>query len=167
MAAGGSKCDVFGRIVDIGDPFSADGVRLLTSEFGREDFLVQQVASQYQQNVNRLWEVGSPKTYFVAGRTQGQMQIRRVIGPNRGVFHQFIEKYGNVCNIQGNHITLALVAECANCESDVQPKASVKLSGCVVTSVAYSVAAVDMIINEDLTLLFAKQEKDAAGGSSA
>jgi len=154
-----TKCDIFGRTVDIGTPMSADGVRLIVGDMG-EDMLVQQVSTQYQQNVNRLWEVGSPKTYFIAGRTQGQMQIRRVLGPKNGVSQGFIKKYGNVCNLQGNSLALAMVATCASCDTPLNPKPSVKLSGVCLTSVGYAVAAVDMIINEDLTLLFARQDRN-------
>ena len=77
MAA--TRCDIFGRAVDIGTPMSADGVRLIIGDLG-EDMMVQQISTQYQQNVNRLWEVGSPKTYLIAGRTQGQMLSSRSTG---------------------------------------------------------------------------------------
>ncbi len=160
MAA--SRCDIFGRAVDIGTPMSADGVRLIVGDLG-EDMLVQQISTQYQQNVNRLWEVGSPKTYFIAGRTQGQLQIKRVLGPKNGVSQAFIKKYGNVCNIQSSQITLALVVSCLqNCDVNPNPQPAIKCSGVVLTSVGYAVSAVDMIINEDLTLLFARQDRNAA-----
>jgi hypothetical protein len=153
------KCDIFGRQVDVGDPMSADGVRLLVGNIG-EDMLVQQVSTQYQQNINRLWEVGSAKTYFVAGRTQGQMQMRRVIGPkqSQGFNNTFIQSYGNVCNKKA--LTLTGAVSCGNCESEPQKRSLISLSGVVITAVAYSIAAVDMIINEDLTLLFAKQNRN-------
>jgi len=157
-----TRCDIFGRAVDIGTPMSADGVRMIVGDLG-EDMLVQQVATQYQQNVNRLWEVGSPKTYFIAGRTQGQMQIKRVLGPSNGVSQAFIKKYGNVCNIRSTQITLALVVTCLpDCEVNPDPKPSIKCTGVVLTSVGYAVSAVDMIINEDLTLLFARQDRNVA-----
>jgi hypothetical protein len=90
------------------------------------------------------------------------MQIRRVLGPRNGVSQNFIKKFGNVCNIRGNHITLSLVASCLqDCDQDPDAKPSVKCDGVVLTSVAYSVAAVDMIINEDMTLMFARQNRNA------
>lgn len=150
------KQDIFGRLVDLGQPFAADAARLLIPSIGNEDQLVQQFTAQYQQNINRLWEVGSPKTYFVAGRTQGQMTIKRVVGA-KGIANEFISKFGNVCNIAGNHMTLALVTGCNNSGG----QGSITAAGCVITSVAYAVAAVDMIINEDLSLLFARMEKAA------
>ena len=153
MANPGS-CDLFGRTVELGSPWSADGVRMIVGDIG-EDMLVQQVSTQYQQNINRLWEVGSPKTYFIAGRTQGQMQMRRVIGSGRGVNNSFISKFGNVCSMQP--LVLKGVVSCASCDVKPMPKDLISLSGVVITSVAYSIAAVDMIINEDLTMLFAKQ----------
>jgi len=149
------KCDIFGRSVDVGSPLSAEGVRMIVGDIG-EDMMVQQVSTQYQQNINRLWEVGSPKTYFIAGRTQGQLQMRRVLGKKMpGANTSFIKKYGNVCTMEP--LVLKGAVSCASCEDTVSPTDLISLSGVVLTAVAYSIAAVDMIINEDLTMMFVKQ----------
>jgi hypothetical protein len=143
--------DIFERQVDLGTPLAADATRLVLPDIGAEDMLVQNFSAQYQQNVNRLYEVGSFKTYFIAGRTQGTMQIKRIIG-GKGVGAGFIKQFANVCNIAGNHFTISLNAGC----TDSSNLGSLSFEGVVITSIAYSVAAQDMIINEDFTLLFAK-----------
>ena len=148
--------DVFGRNVELGTPLAADSIRLLIPDIGNEDMLVQQLSLNYQQNINRLWEVGSPKTYFIAGRTEGNMSIKRVIGTS-GIANAFIAKYADVCNIAGNHMTLSMTAGCGTTAGTDQ--GSITVSGCVLVSIAYSVQAQDMIINEDLGLRFAKMEK--------
>lgn len=143
--------DIFNRQVDLGTPLAADATRLILPDIGNEDMLVQNFASQYQQNVNRLWEVGSFKTYFIAGRTQGTMQIKRIIG-GKGVGSSFINQFADVCKIQGNYFSISLQAGCTT----GQDLGSLKFEGVVITSIGYSVAAADMIINEDFSLLFAK-----------
>lgn len=143
--------DIFQRQVDLGTPLAADATRLTLPNIGDEDMLVQNFTAQYQQNVNRIWEVGSFKTYFIAGRTQGTMQIKRIIG-GKGIGANFIQQFANVCNIQGNHFTISLAAGCDTSNGG----GSLSFEGVVITSIAYSVAAADMMINEDFTLLFAK-----------
>jgi hypothetical protein len=145
--------DVFNREIDLGKPLAVDATRLIVSGLTDEDMLAQNVAITYQQNINRLWEVGSSKTYFIAGRTMGNIAVKRVIG-GQGVSGTFVKQFGDVCNIAGNHITLAFEAGC----DDGRSLGKITASGCVIQSVAYSVAAADMIINEDLTLLFARLE---------
>jgi len=143
--------DVYERVVDLGTPLAADATRLILPDLGNEDLLVQNFSAQYQQNINRLWEVGSSKTYFIAGRTQGQIQVKRVIA-GKGVSTNFIKTYGDVCNIQNARMTISLSQGCR----DAQDKGSLNFEGVVITSVGYSVAAADMIINEDFSMLFAK-----------
>lgn len=143
--------DIFQRQVDLGTPLAADATRLVLPDIGDEDMLVQNFTAQYQQNVNRLYEVGSFKTYFIAGRTSGTMQIKRIVG-GKGIGANFIKQFADVCKIQGNHFSISLSAGC----SSGQDLGSLQFEGVVITSIAYSVAAQDMIINEDFTLLFAK-----------
>lgn len=145
--------DIFQREVDLGTPLAADATRLLVSELGNEDMLIQNVEIRYEQNINRIWEVGSPKVFFIAGRTAGTMQVARIIG-GKGVQGDFIRNYGDVCKMRDKHLTLLLQAGC----DSPQSKGKITASGVVITSVAYSVAAADMIINEAVSLMFARLE---------
>lgn len=143
--------DVFNREVNLGTPLAAESTRLLIAGLTDEDMLAQNVRVEYKQNVNRLWEVGSSKQFFIAGRTEGTMSVGRVVG-GKGVSGAFIAKYGDVCNIASNHITLKLDAGCGS----TSDKGSITASGVVISSVAYSVQAQDMIINEEITMMFAR-----------
>ena len=59
--------DIYGRDVVLGAPLSADSTRLIIqSADDFTDMMVQNVQLQYQQNINRVWEVGSNKTFFIA-----------------------------------------------------------------------------------------------------
>lgn len=141
--------DIFNRQVDFGAPLAADSTRLMIPGLNGEDMLVQNFSAQYQQNVNRIWEVGSFKTYFIAGRTQGSMQIKRIIG-GQGISTAFIKQYADVCAM--NNMAIVLQAGCGNTSAT----GTLNFEKVVITSIAYSVAAADMMINEDFTLLFGK-----------
>jgi len=145
--------DIFNREVDLGQPLAADATRLLFSGVSNEDLLVQNVQITYAQNINRLWEVGSAKTIFIAGRTRGSITIARVVG-GRGVSTEFIRKYGDVCNMAGNILAFTFEAGC----TDGAQVGSITASGVAIESIAYTVAASDMIVNEQLTALFARLE---------
>ena len=45
-----------------------------------EEYLVQTVSFQYNQPINRLYEIGSANAYFAHGRSIGTLQIGRIIG---------------------------------------------------------------------------------------
>jgi hypothetical protein len=143
--------DIFKREVDIGDPLAADSTRLLIGGTGNADLMVQNVTITYTQNINRVYEVGSAKTFFIAGRTAGTMSIKRIVG-NKGISSEFIQKYADVCNMKGNTMTLDFTAGCTTGQS----VGSLKASGVVINSITYVVAAQDMIINEDLSIMFAR-----------
>ena len=152
--------DIFNREVDLGQPMAADQTRLLFTQLGNQDMLVQQVAIQYAQNVNRLWEVGSAYTYFIAGRTQGTCSLKRVVG-SKGVSSAFIAQYGDVCKMAENALSFQFEAGCKAGSSE--GVGSLSCQGAVINSLAYSVAAADMIINEDLTIMFAYLESITNG----
>lgn len=143
--------DIYNRVVDLGQPIAADATRLVLPFIGDEDMLVQQVNVTYSQNVSQVWEVGSSFTYFIAGRTQGQMQIGRIIGA-KGIGTEFINKFADVCQMLDNHMTLQFFAGCEESEA----RGSLKVEGVVITSIAYAVQAQDMVVNETFNMLFAR-----------
>ena len=144
--------DIFAREVDLGDPLSADAVRLVFPTIGTEGMLMVQASFQYQQNVTRLWEVGSAKTYFFAGRTEGQITAKRVIG-NSNAALGFVAQFGNVCNMAKNSLALVLKAGCGSANGTT--RGTLQAEGVVIKSVAYSITAQEMLINEEISMLFA------------
>ena len=95
--------DVYSREVQFGGAFSADGARITFGDAFQCGMLVQNIQYQYQQNISRLYEVGCPDVYLVAGRTSGQVSIARIIGPKK-LAAAFYTKFGNVCNAGENDI---------------------------------------------------------------
>lgn len=146
--------DVFNREVDLGQPIASDAVRILIPGMTEEGLLAQQVSIHYEQAITQLYEVGSAKTYFVAGRPSGQLQIKRVVGA-QGLSVAFLAQYGDVCNVNKNsRIVLDLSAGCSTTAS----VGSISATGCVIQGLTYTVATPEMIINEEVNMMIARLE---------
>lgn len=145
--------DIYGRDVDLGDPISADAARITIPNCS-DGLLVQSLQVNYQQDVTRLYELGSPKIYFVRGRSQGQVAMGKIVGAT-GPSKACILQYGDVCNIRNNNLGIDFSQGC----STTGGKSRIAMNGCVITSIAYSVSTPDMIVNENITMLFAYMPK--------
>lgn len=142
--------DVFSRSVNYGGTFSSDGAKVTFGPFNA-GMLVQQIQWQYAQNITRLYEVGSDEIYLVAGRTQGQATVSRILGP-RALAIAFYTQFGDVCQAQGNNIQFRARTGCGGDRAGGNQK--IKMKHAVIQSLGGSVAAQDMIINETLSLMF-------------
>jgi hypothetical protein len=142
--------DIFSREGSIGAPFSADDSALIFTG-SNQDLLVQQVQITYQQSITRLWEIGSNKQYFVAGARQGTLNIARVVGP-KPIIATFMQQYGDVCKVQDNNVTFAVKGDCSTNAGTIQA------SGVVITQVAYTIRAQDMVVNESMDAMLAQVE---------
>ena len=151
--------DIFGRSTPrYGGSFTSDGARLLFSgDVDGAGLLVQNVTINYQQAVSRIWELSSNSTYYVAGRTSGQMGMTRVLGPvllNRA----FYTLYGNVCNIaDGTVITLSFENECT--PDGATSESTLQIRQPVITALGFNMSTADMVISENVTMLFAALER--------
>jgi hypothetical protein len=141
--------DIFTRDVSLGGVFTADGATLSFDQM-TAGLLAQSVQWQYQQNITRLYEIASSDVYLVAGRTQGQATVARVIGPT-ALAEAFYTTYGDVCNAATN--TLEFSAE-AGCPGDTNDTVTITLNNIVIQSYGGAVAAQDMVVNEQLSMLF-------------
>jgi hypothetical protein len=147
--------DIFGRLpLEFGGAFSADAAVCTFGGIagGGVGLLTQQLNFQYQQQITRLYEVGSRKTFYVAGRSQGMASAARVLGP-RPVSLAFYAAYGNVCNAALNTIVFQIATGCAQ-PADSGAGIVLALIGVVIVSVGFSVAAENMIVNEQLSMMF-------------
>jgi hypothetical protein len=146
--------DIYGRIAPtFGGAFTADAGSLGFAGVGLGGgvgLICQQLSFQYSQNLIRLYEVGSVATYYVAGRAQGGLSLSRVLGP-RPVLFAFYTVYGNPCNAGTNVIILTMSQGCSTISGQA---AKLLLHGCVLQSVAFSVAAEMMMISEQSQLMF-------------
>lgn len=148
--------DIFNRTTDsFGGSFAADSAKItfpaLANRAGAEaGLLVQNLSCSYQQQVTRLFEVGSPNIYYVGGRTAGQAGISRVIGP-RKLAKAFYQTYGDVCNAATNTLQFSAVAGCGQRQGD---RAAFVCKFVVIIQVGFTVTAADMMINESMSMMF-------------
>lgn len=156
--------DIFQREVgEFGGSFTADMTRLtfpaLVREGGSEiGLLMQNVGINYQQNVQRLYELGSNRIYYVAGRTAGNAAIGRVIGP-AVLTRAFYETYGDVCRAGSNVMQLSMQAGCGSgAGSTTGETLAIVLRFVVLLATSWNLAAADMIINEGGQMLFSSLE---------
>jgi len=147
-----ANSDIFSRETTVGDPFSADDSELLFRGGDAQTMVVQSLQINYEQRITRTWEVGSAKQYFIGGHQQGTGSIQRIIGP-KPIASSFLSQYGDVCQIQQNHITFVVRGSCGNNKGG-----RIKATGVVINSVQYSVQADTMVVNEQVQLMVAKVE---------
>lgn len=147
--------DIFNRNVStLGGVFSSDSAKLTLK--GNLGVLVQQLQFTYAQTVTRLYEVGGENIYYVGGRTQGQLNINRVIGP-KGSVCALYATYGDICAAKSNVITLSLIEPDCSIEGGAG-KSTYTMKNCVITQVGIAVAAQDMIVNENTSMMFSSLE---------
>lgn len=161
--------DIFTRASDaFGGSFSADAAQVTFAQRGflsetssvkgggDVGMLVQQLQFTYQQQVTRVYEIGTQLTFYVAGRTSGQLSMGRVLGP-RPVALAFYQKYGDVCEAATNNLDIQLAAGCSfpgEFRSVNAQLYAFTMKYVVITSIGVSMTAQDMMINEQLMAMF-------------
>jgi hypothetical protein len=151
--------------LEFGGAFSADGARVTfglgntalpgnqpqVSVLAGVGLLSQSLQFQYQQPVQRIYELGTKLCYYIAGRAMGNASIARILGP-RQVLLAFYQVYGNVCNAAENILEFAATTACGPAAND--GFLLMLLTGVVLTAVADGVRAEDMVVSEQLQLMF-------------
>lgn len=145
--------DIYNRNVEYGGSFSADGVTMTFDTISGPGFLVQQAGYDYRQQVTQVYELGSPNVYVVAGRTQGQASLARMIGP-RPLALEFYVKFGDVCKLQNNHISFGAKSGSCGLESN----SSVTLRHCLAEGISGRVNAGDFLFQEQIGIRFLSLE---------
>ena len=97
--------DILNRRVEFGDAYNADDVVITFSGFN-VGLLLSQVQIQYQQPVNRVYDLTSSKTAFVLGRTEGTFSGAGLSGPPAPL-RAFLRTYGDACNMATNTIGMS------------------------------------------------------------
>ena len=154
--------DIFNRTTDqFGGSFAADQAKitfpaLIEGQGADAGLLVQNMSANYTQQVTRLFEVGSPNIYYVGGRTSGTASIARVVGPKK-IAKEFYATYGDVCRARTNTLHFSVSTGCEDGNSPTSglaARAAYTAHFVVITTVGISVAAADMLINEQLQMMF-------------
>ena len=154
------KQTIFGREMNVGTPYTSDDTTLTFNNGGdAENLVVQRVSITYTQQISRAFEIGSNKAYFVAGNQDGTAEITRLAGPG-ALVGGFIKQYGDVCNAPEN--TLMIRKGQGACDGE---GGEVHAQGCVITSVAYTMQAENMTIQETTNLLVAVVNDEGGNGA--
>jgi len=136
--------------------FSADLVRVTLSG-GIADTLMQSLNFNYAQQVTRLYEVGSTNVYYVSGRTSGQAQLGRVVGPSAAIA-QLYTTYGDVCNGKTNNLQFEVQgAQCSGggvAGTTTGGNLTITCKYCVLVQVGLATQAQEMIITESSQMMF-------------
>ena len=150
--------DIFNRTTDsFGGTFAADQAKItfpaLSGGLGSDaGLLVQNMSANYNQQVTRLFEVGSPNIYYCGGRTSGGASIARVVGPKK-IAKEFYQTYGDICHARTNTLHFSVSTGC-DVDSVNFARAAYTAHFVVITNVGISVGAADMLINEQLQMMF-------------
>lgn len=152
--------DIFNRATPrYGGSFTSDGARLhFAGDIEGAGLLIQNITVNFQQAITRIWELSSNTTYYIGGRTSGQMGMTRVLGPTP-LSRAFYTRYGDVCNVSdGSVITLNFENACGP-EGTNLGETTYQVRQPVITALGINMSAADMVISENVTMLFATLER--------
>lgn len=134
--------------------FRADNLTLQLEGVDVDGMVIQNVQFSFTQQITMLYEIGasgSNNIYYVGGRAQGNATIARIIGPANAQA-AFLREYGDLC--RPKFLRFDAGSGCPDGEPPINGSLVYDLESCVLTTVAVSVNANDIVINEQLQFLF-------------
>ena len=156
--------DIFGKETKFGNTSILTADVLTLSVAGKDTtqkgFLVQNVTLQYNQPLNRIYEVGSEYVYFAPGRPIGSMQIGRIIGVQP--LSQLIPAGTGIWsakdpNAGDRQITLKRQPGTipGGIAGALVPALTISISGAVIESYGFAADANGLLVQENITIQFA------------
>jgi hypothetical protein len=142
--------------------FSSDLATLNISGTTLKGALVQNWNFQYSHDVQEIYEIGSSNLYWVKGHPIGQGQLGRIIGADKANLKFFSDKAYDSCQ-GGDDMTIKMkpgMCDAATNTDSTAQEVTVKLIGCIVTSIGFAIQAADVKIMEDIRIRFASLEID-------
>jgi hypothetical protein len=139
--------DIFGREVAYGGGFEPEGT---TVKFAGivSGALVRNLNVSYQQQISRVWDLGSGRAFFIAGHTAGQFSIGRIAGP--GASASALASY-SVC-APG---TMTFTGENGLClTGGTNSPVNYTMHNVITTSLGLAITSDDMVINESVAGTF-------------
>lgn len=139
---------------------AADAAKLTFKGLGNDGvgMLAQNINLSYTQQITKIYELGSNNVFYIAGRTQGQVQMARIVGQG-SVQRQFYENYGNVCRVDQNNFVLSVSQNCpgSSFTGPTQPS-NFDVKQAVINSIGISIQSQDMVVNESVQMIFGSLE---------
>jgi hypothetical protein len=118
--------------------------------------IIQQAEWSLERSVNMLYEVGSQNVYYVGDRRKGQGRFSRVVGGAKN-FKTMVTKFGKLCDAKTNFLNLSVGASSCG-PGGGGGKVTYKLLGVTLTSIGASVTANDIVVTENMGLMFVDME---------
>lgn len=145
-----------GKSQSLGGVIRAEDVTLIFpgAAGGAEGALVQQAQVTCERTVNMIYEIGSPKVYYVGDRRRGTAQFSRVVGGS-ATFKNMIAQFGDICKADQNDITMKVGA--GACGATKAPM-DYKLISATLNSLGASVTAQDIVVTESMGFMFVDLE---------
>lgn len=153
----------------IGGAFTAENCALDLGA-GVTGAIVQRVQFNIERPINFIYEIPPAvgqdlKVYYIGGRRRGQATFERVVGGS-ATFQAFIKDYGGLCDKQGNDIKLTAQGGCQIAGGDGQAQTiTYILKTPKITALGASVSAQDIVIVENVQMVFLDLQYDAAGAN--
>jgi hypothetical protein len=132
--------------------------------------LVQGLQLSLSRQYNRIYslskETGGTSSptdpvdaYLIGGRTQGQGQLSRIVGPSTQSLKAFYDNMSDECKFENQVMNFKFKAGCAGADSNSSTgEVGYKITSPVMSAVSINTATQDMIINESVQLVFADME---------
>lgn len=134
--------------------FTLSGGKGGTDSASLGQLLVSQLQANYNQPITRVYELASAKAFYVMGRPDGSGTFGSIFGP-KSVTDAAYTELANPCN--ENVIKLGFDNAKVNCATGI--KMGRTLEGVTLQSLGFQVNAQDMLINENVSFMFAAMTK--------
>jgi hypothetical protein len=149
--------DLFKRTeVDFGGAMTSEKGMLVPNK-GLTGLLMQNFTLQYQQNVTRIYEIGTAgetaKVYYISGRSAGTLSSSHIVGPGVSL-KEFYDNFSDVCEAGTNDIQIQLGPNICEGANNIAYNAKF----CVLVSIGVSLSAQEFVINENSALMFSGLE---------
>ena len=109
--------NMFNKKTDIGGSFKANEMVLTFAGFGA-GYLITGVTANYTTQVARIRELGSTRTYYVAGDGVGDISLTQVTGPSSSIL-PLVRSYSDVCSVAQNVVNLSFApGQCSGSAKD-------------------------------------------------
>lgn len=161
--------DIFGTDASVGGTFRGNKFKMTIAnqqELSFEGLLVQQLQLSYQRQVTRFWALGTRAQYYIEGRTEGQGQMSRIVGP-QGLIDEMATVLADFCSVATRTVSLSSTGDDCNkiitngTATATRGGLALTLGGIIANGITFGADANQFIINSSINLMFASMSKNS------
>ena len=170
--------DIFGTDASLGGTFRGNKFSLVVTQGSGsqtlpfEGALVQQLQLSYQRQVTRFWALGTRAQYYIEGRTEGQGQMARIVGP-QGLVDDLVTVLGDFCSVATRSALLTSTNDPCNQvlvngrSTGALNGLSLTLSGIIANGITIGSDANQFVINSSIGIMFVAMSKSSPTSQAA